>query len=226
MIAGNPSGSGARSGSGLGARLQSGVAKLVGSRVFWILFTLTLFGLPFGRSLARSLPPAPPALGQVESFELEDQYGRAVSDTKLRGQMWVLAFTSASAQLRSAPASGGPPAGISFEDQRSIVYRTRNLGSAFRMITVTTTPDEDTREVRRVAVEKHSSSADLWAFLGGERFQVERAAAAVVGPLSSSQIDQQLFLIDRKGQIRGVYAPNKIGIDHLMQDLSYVANFP
>jgi protein SCO1 len=198
-----------------GPRLQSAVAKLVGSRLFWVLFVGTLFGLPLGRSLARTLPPSPPELGRIESFELEDQYGHSVSDAKLRGQMWVLAFTSASKH-----------SGVPFEDQRSIVYRSRNLGGAFRMITITTTPEEDTREVRKEAVEKHSSSATLWAFLGGSRAAVDRAAAAIAAPLSASQLGQELFLVDRKGVIRGVYAPDKIGIDHLMQDLSYVANFP
>ena len=203
-------------GSGaIGSRLQKGVARLVGSRLFWVLFSLALFTLPLGRSLARSLPAAPPTLGQVESFELEDQYGHKVSDRDLHGSMWVLAFTSASAR-----------SGVSFDDQRTVVYRTRNLGSAFRMITITTTPDEDTRDVRRAAVEKHSSSANLWAFLGGPRASVERATMAAIAPLSTTEAGANLFLVDRKGQIRGVYAPDKPGLDHLMADLSYVANFP
>lgn len=198
-----------------GRRLQGSVAKLTGSRLFWVLLMCTLFGLPLGRSLARTLPPSPPTLGQVEPFELEDQYGHAVSLSKLRGKMWVLAFTSASAQ-----------SGVPFDVQRTVVYRTRNLGAAFRMITMTTTPDEDNREVRKATVEKHSSSAELWAFLGGARTEVERATAAAIAPLSATQAGEQLFLIDRKGQIRGMYPPTKPGLDRLMQDLSYVANFP
>jgi cytochrome oxidase Cu insertion factor (SCO1/SenC/PrrC family) len=198
-----------------GRRLQACVAKLVGSRLFWVLFVGTLFGLPLGRSLARTLPPAPSVLGQIEPFELEDQYGYPVSDTSLRGKMWVLAFASASGQ-----------AGTSFDEQRDVVYRTRNLGAAFRMITVTTKPEEDTREVRRAAVEKHSSSSQLWAFLGGSRVQVERATAAAIAPLSATEAGEQLFLFDRRGRLRGVYSPDKIGLDRLMQDLSYVANFP
>jgi len=198
-----------------GRRLQASVSKLTGSRLFWAILMCTLFGLPLGRSLARTLPPSPPTIGQVDSFALEDQYGHEVSLAKLRGKMWVLAFTSASAE-----------SGISFDTQRSVVYRTRNLGSAFRMITMTTTPDEDTREVRKAAVEKHSSSAELWAFLGGPRAQVERATAAAIAPLSATQAGDQLYLVDRKGQIRGMYPPTKPGIDRLMQDLSYVANFP
>ena len=198
-----------------GRRLQATVAKLVGSRLFWLLFVGTLFGLPLGRSLARTLPASPPVLGQVEPFDLEDQYGYSVSDVSLRGKMWVLAFTSASEHT-----------GISFDDQRSVVYRTRNLGSAFRMITVTTSPEGDTRDVRRAAVEKHASSSQLWAFLGGQPVQVERATAAAIAPLSATQAGEQLFLFDRQGRLRGVYSPDKLGIDHLMQDLSYVANFP
>jgi protein SCO1/2 len=203
-------------GSGaIGSRLQRGVARLVGSRLFWIFFTLTLFSLPLGRSLARSLPASPPTLGHVESFSLEDQYGHTVTDQALLGRMWVLAFTSATGR-----------SGMSFDDQRTVVYRTRNLGAAFRMITITTTPDTDTRDVRRAAVEKHSSSADLWAFLGGPRAAVERATAAAIAPMSTTEADANLFLVDRKGQIRGVYSPDKSGLDHLMTDLSYVANFP
>jgi protein SCO1 len=201
--------------SASGRRLQASVARLVGSRVFWVLFVGTLFLVPLGRSIARTLPPSPPTLGHVEPFELWDQYGHSVTDDKLRGKMWVLAFTSETEH-----------SGISLEDQRSIVYRTRNLGSAFRMITMTTTPDLDTLAVRKAAVEKHSSSAEFWAFVGGPRPDVERATAAVIAPLTATQAGSQLFLIDRKGGLRGVYSPDKIGIDRLMQDLSYVANFP
>src|SRR5580692_2513585 len=104
-------------------RLQSGVAKLVGSRVFWLLFTGTLFALPLGRSLARTLPDAPPTIGEVSPFELPDQYGQAVTTAQLRGKVWVAAFMS------SKQHTGTP-----LEAQRSIVYRTRNLGSAFRLV--------------------------------------------------------------------------------------------
>jgi cytochrome oxidase Cu insertion factor (SCO1/SenC/PrrC family) len=62
--------------------------------------------------------------------------------------------------------------------------------------------------------------------LGGPRAQVERATAAAIAPLSATQAGDQLYLVDRKGQIRGMYPPTKPGIDRLMQDLSYVANFP
>jgi cytochrome oxidase Cu insertion factor (SCO1/SenC/PrrC family) len=107
-----------------------------------------------------------------------------------------------------------------------VVYRTRNLGAAFRMVTMTTTPEDDTTDVRRAAVEKHASSSELWAFLGGTRVKVERATAAAIAPLSATEAGEQLFLFDRQGRLRGVYSPDKIGLDHLMQDVSYVANFP
>src|SRR5579862_2186725 len=89
-------------------RLQSSVAKLVGSRLFWVLFTGALFALPLGRSLARTLPDAPPILGQVDPFELSDQYGHAVTTPQLRGKVWAVAFMSASAHT-----------GVATEAQRS-----------------------------------------------------------------------------------------------------------
>jgi protein SCO1/2 len=196
-------------------RLQSGVAKLVGSRLFWLLFVGTLFAVPLGRSLARTLPPSPPMLGNIEPFELHDQYGHSVTSSQLQGRIWVLAFTSVSAQ-----------SGASITDQRTVVYRTRNLGSAFRMITITTTPDQDTQDVRRAAVEKHASSANLWAFLGGSRAEVEKATQGILSPLGATEGASDLLLIDQRGRIRGVYATDKSSVDHLMQDISYVTNFP
>jgi cytochrome oxidase Cu insertion factor (SCO1/SenC/PrrC family) len=196
-------------------RLQSSVAKLVGSRLFWVLFTGTLFALPLGRSLARTLPDAPPVLSEVEPFELEDQYGHSVATPQLRGKVWALAFMSSSAHT-----------GVPMEAQRSIVYRTRNLGTAFRLITITTTPDDDTLAVRKAAIERHVSSALPWAFLGGPKVQVERATAAVMAPHTPAEMPDQVFLVDQHLRVRGVYTTDKGGLDRLMQDISYVTNFP
>lgn len=196
-------------------RFQGSVARLVGSRVFWVLFVGILFALPLGRSLARTLPPAPPILGTTEPFELLDQYGHLVTTPQLRGKVWVLAFTSAAEHT-----------GVSIEDQRTVVYRVRNLGAAFRMITITTTPDEDTEALRKSAIEKHASSAQLWAFLGGSDAEVEKATGALLSTASGGATSGQLFLVDPQGRIRGVYATDKPSIDRLMQDVSYVANIP
>jgi cytochrome oxidase Cu insertion factor (SCO1/SenC/PrrC family) len=198
-----------------GRRLQASVAKLTGSRLFWVLLMCTLFGLPLGRSLARTLPPSPPTIGQVEPFELEDQYGHSVTTTALRGRVWAVAFMSTSAHT-----------GVSMEVQRSIVYRTRNLGSAFRLVSITTTPNLDTEAVRKEAIEHHVSSAQPWAFLGGQRPQVERAIAAVMAPHTPAEAPDQVFLIDQHLRIRGIYTTDKGGLDRLMQDISYVTNFP
>lgn len=196
-------------------RFQGSVARLVGSRVFWVLFVGILFALPLGRSLARTLPPAPPVLGLTQPFELLDQYGHSVTTPQLRGKVWVLAFTSAAEHT-----------GVSIEDQRTVVYRVRNLGTAFRMITITTTPDEDTQALRKSAIEKHASSSQLWAFLGGSDAEVEKATGALLSSASGAATSGQLLLVDPQGRIRGVYATDKPSIDHLMQDISYVANIP
>jgi len=196
-------------------RLQSGVAKLVGSRVFWVLFVGTLFALPLGRSLARTLPDAPPTLGEIEPFELADQYGHPVTTPQLRGKVWVAAFMSTSAHT-----------GVPMEAQRSIVYRTRNLGAAFRLVAITTTPEEDTEAVRKEAIEHHVSSSQSWAFLGGPKERVERATAAVMAPHTPAEMQDHAFLVDQHLRIRGVYTTDKAGLDRLMQDISYVTNFP
>jgi len=200
------------------ARAQRVVAGVVGRPVFWFAFVAILFALPLGRSLARSLPPAPPILGHVQPFELQDQYGHRQGTDEMRLQTWVISFAS---------ADGGKETTDEMNTLRTVVYRTRNLGSTFHMVTMPIDPVMDTQEARRTAVEKHCSSARLWAFLGGPKDQVIAATRAVLDPLGLDvpPVDQ-LLLVDGRGQIRGRYGMDKESIDHLMQDVGYVVNLP
>src|ERR1700722_15161825 len=115
----------------LGSVLQARLAKLTGSRLFWATFVGVLFALPLGRSLARSLPPAPPILGQVKPFELQDQYGRSYGEEELRGHVWVIAWL---------PPEGPPETAKSHaqavETVRTIIHRAKNLGTPFHMVTL------------------------------------------------------------------------------------------
>ena len=137
---------------------------------------------------------------------------------ELQLQTWVVSF---------APADGSPQMAEELAALRTIVYRTRNLGSTFHMVTLPTDPARASQEDRKAALEKHCSSSRLWAFLGGGREKVERAERAVLGPLRlDAPPADQVFLVDGRGRIRGMYGIDKPSIDRLMQDVGYVSNIP
>jgi cytochrome oxidase Cu insertion factor (SCO1/SenC/PrrC family) len=200
------------------SRIQPAIAALVGRPVFWVAFVAILFALPLGRSLARTLPPAPRVLGEVQPFELEDQYGHRLGTQEMRFQTWVISFAS---------ADEGQSTIEQMKALRTIVYRTRNLGSTFHMVTFPLDATKDSQDARRKAVEAHCSSSRLWAFLGGPADKVALAMHAVLGPLHlDAPPEGQLILIDGSGRIRGLYGTDKPSIDRLMQDVGYVVNLP
>jgi cytochrome oxidase Cu insertion factor (SCO1/SenC/PrrC family) len=200
------------------SRIQPAIAALVGRPVFWVAFVAILFALPLGRSLARTLPPAPPVLAQIQPFELEDQYGHRLGTDEMRYQTWVISF---------AAADDGPATIEQMKHLRTIVYRTRNLGSTFHMVTLPLDAKNDSQDARRKAVEVHCSSPRLWAFLGGPAEKVEKATRAVLAPLGLDEPPaDQLILVDGSGRMRGLYRTDKPSIDRLMQDVGYVVNLP
>jgi cytochrome oxidase Cu insertion factor (SCO1/SenC/PrrC family) len=200
----------------LGASLQAVLARLTGSPLFWGAFVFTLFALPLGRSLARTLPTAPVIYGAVEPFELGDQYGHRVGTTQLTNRVWVVTFLGTDAS---------PETAAQIEVVRTIIHRTKNLGAAFRMVTLASDGARDTEGARRAIVEEYCSSAQLWSFLGGTDDELAKAKHGLLAAVGSGPEDQ-LFLIDTHGRIRGLYGTDKASLDHLMDDVGYVANLP
>jgi cytochrome oxidase Cu insertion factor (SCO1/SenC/PrrC family) len=202
--------------------LQSWLATLTGSRAFWAVFIGTLFLLPIGRSLARTLPPAPSSLGDVEPFELTDQYGSRVGSQELAGHVWVIAFL---------PPDESPEARSAVETVRTVLHRTKNLGPMFHVVTLPTDPAHASEAERKALVEKYCSSSQLWSYLGGTDEDVVKAARHMLSPLGYVRSDvpgvaEPIVLVDTKGRVRGVYGSDPGSIDRLMQDVSYVANIP
>jgi len=199
-----------------GQRLQARLERLVGRRLFWGLFVAVLFALPITRSLARTLPPAPAVLGEVEPFELSDQYGHVTGTEQLKNHLWVVTHLGTATSAAQT---------AQIEVVRNVIHRARNLGDAFRMVTVAEDAGRDDEGARRALVEKYCSSAKLWTYLGGTGPALNRANRELVATLGVIP-DDALMLVDARGQIRGVYLTDKPSIDRLMQDMSFIANLP
>src|ERR1700722_7160839 len=153
-----------RPGNGVKDRLARLPAKLTGSWGFWVVFIGTLFAFPIGRTLARTLPPAPPVLGAIQPFELTDQNGNRVGSVQLREQLWIVAFL---------PPADAAESTAAVDTVRHVIHRTKNLGSVFHMVTLPTDPAHTSEADRKELVEKYCSSARLWTYLGGSPEEVE-----------------------------------------------------
>ncbi len=202
--------------------LQVWLAKLTGSRLFWVAFVGVLFALPIGRSLARTLPPAPPVLGDVEPFELTDQYGSQVGSEQLKGHLWLIAFL---------PPEGSSDGHRAIETVRTVLHRAKNLGTLFHVVTLPIDPAQASEPNRKALVEKYCSSSQLWSYLGGTEEEVVGAARRMLSPLGyvrsgAPGVAEPLVLVDTKGRIRGVYGYDAPSLDRLMQDTGYIANIP
>src|SRR4029079_10879716 len=83
--------------------LQRLAARLTGSKLFWTLFMLLVFGLPLVRSILRPLPAAPPVLGTMPAYSLVDAQGKPFESRALAGRIVIAEFVTPAA-LALAPS--------------------------------------------------------------------------------------------------------------------------
>ena len=149
--------------------LQRLAARLFGHRAFWALFVLVAFSWPISRVIDRALPPKLPVLGTIGAFELVDQAGRPFGTGDLAGRVWVMSV------IQTSSASASDLA----KELGKIQHRARNLGPAFRMITVGLDPAADAPDRLAEFSSHHRVSPRIWSFLSGEPTALRQAQAAL-----------------------------------------------
>jgi protein SCO1/2 len=204
-----------------GGRVQAFVAGLVGRPAFWIVFLGLAFGLPVVRSMTRELPKVPEPVGQVSPFTLVDQEGRVISDTNLRGQVWVGGFVSMEESEKSDDLT---------KTMARIRFRTRNLAHAFHLVSFSLDPARDSLDRRKAFADRFHAASPTWSFLGGDPTAVESALSGfgltstktpLVGEMSKRE---KLVLVDQFGRIRGWYGTDLSSIDAIVADVGMLAN--
>jgi protein SCO1 len=149
--------------------LQRVVAGLFGRRTFWALFLSVAFLWPISRVVRKALPPKLPVLGTVAAFALVDQEGHPFGSTALEGRVWVA----------SVIRSSSPAAVDLVNELGKIQHRVRNLGPAFRLVTIGLDPVEDAPERLLDFTSRHRVSPRIWSFLSGEPTALRRTQAAL-----------------------------------------------
>jgi protein SCO1 len=149
--------------------LQRTLAGLFGRRLFWVLFLLVAFSWPISRVIHRALPPKLPVLGTIAAFTLVDQEGRPFGTAELEGRVWVA----------SAVRTSSPAAVDLVKELGKIQHRVRNLGPAFRLVTIGVDPVGDTPDRMMDFTSHHRVSPRIWSFLSGEPATLRRAQSAI-----------------------------------------------
>jgi protein SCO1/2 len=187
--------------------LQRTAARLLGSRLFWVIFLLIPFGWPIVRMARTTLPPPLPILGTIGEFSLVEQNGQPFGVSDVRGRVWVL----------SAISTASPAADKVASELYKIQHRSRNLGPAFHLVTVGLDPEVDNRENLLEFTKHHRVSPRIWSFLSGDSASL-REASAQTGAFSVTLVDQQM-------RVRGRYDLTEPGaVDQVLYHAGLLVN--
>jgi len=181
-----------------------------------LLATLLMVGLLLQIRSRANAREALPVLGQVADFTLTNQFGRVVSLADLRGHVWVgdIIFTRCPGPCRKMTR------------QMKELEKALPVGSDVKLVTLTTDPEYDTPKVLKKYGEDYSADPNRWMFLTGTKSQIRKLG---VDSLKLTALEKEpgeredpndLFihatifvLVDRKGQLRGVFQTTGEGID-------------
>jgi protein SCO1/2 len=153
--------------------------------------------------------PAPlPAYGMMPEFVLQDQDGRAVHLSDLRGKVWVadVIFTRCAGQCPLMSA------------HLQAISRRIPASAPIRFVSFTTDPAFDTPAVMKKYAQRYAADESRWLFLTGGKpalravivdglklTAMDKAAATQENPADLFVHSAKFVLIDGTGQIRGYY---------------------
>jgi protein SCO1/2 len=176
-----------------------------GGLLLVVVWVLTAFALSKWRGLGVELP----VIGVVPDFALTNQLGQRVALQDLRGKVWIadLVFTRCPGPCAKMTAQMA-------ELQKSLA----SGDDAVQLVTLTTDPDYDTREVLARYAARFGAQSNRWWFLTGGRTEIRRLAVEGLKLVTQEKapderenpadlfIHSTLFvLVDRQGRLRGVF---------------------
>lgn len=210
-------------------RQNNFIEKLVRSKLFWILFTGMMFGVPLYRSVTRELPKPNPVYGTVPDFNLVDENGNKFSKSELKGKTYLASFVFTSC-ASTCPAT--------LKKLQVIKKRTRQLGHHFMQLTFTVDPEVDTPEVLFKQARDVDANPFKWKFLTGTHSELEKLlidgfkvpmgdkTPIEGGNLYDVAHSNRVILVDKRHKIRGYYKLDDKSIDQLMIDIGLIVNRP
>lgn len=142
-----------------------------------------------------------PVMGQVPSFAMLDQNGKAFGDADLKGSVWVADFVFTRCV---------GPCPTMMEKMAKVQQAT--AGADVRLVSFTVDPDHDTPQVLKTYGQKYQADESRWTLATGKVTEImdlaKKMFIAVAPATGSSEIGHgtYLVLIDGQGRMRGFYS--------------------
>ena len=208
------------------SRLDATARALVGRPLFWVAVLSALAAWPAIWALRTPMPPAPPVLGIVPAFALQDQDGRPFGTADLEGRVWIASFIFTRCETVCPRITA---------QLARVQARTRNLEPALHLVSFSVDPEYDTPARLAAYARDHRASPRMWSFVTGRadavRETVERGLRVSMGrepgdpsPAAISH-GTHLVLVDGAARIRGYYDPEAPdAVDRLVRDAALLVN--
>jgi protein SCO1/2 len=208
-----------------GRAAQERAARLAGNPWNWLILVVLFCTFHITRAVTRD-PPVPPALRlPLPAFELTNQRGERFTLDDLKGRVWVADFVFTSCPTVCPKLT---------KRMGEIQHRSRNLGSAFHLVTFTVDPENDTPERLAEYAKANRANPGRWTFLTGPLGQLETTVVKgfkmAMGKEETSPgifeifHGERLVLVDKEGSIRGYYEATDESIKVLMRDIGILVN--
>lgn len=210
-----------------GDAIQATISRLVGKPWFWVVFILVIIVGPVSRAFLHGVPRPPEMKLPLPAFELTNERGAPYGSADLRGKIWVADFV-----FTSCPTVCPKLTQRMLEIQR----RSRHLGDAFHLVTITVDPENDTPEKLAAYAQGYKADPLRWTFLTGSLDAIEgtvvkgfkmamgKEESAPGSGLFSIFHGERLVLVDAEGNLRGYYEADDAGISALLHDAGVIAN--
>jgi len=157
-----------------------------------------------------------PVEGTAPEFQLEDQSGRPLALSDLRGKVVLLTFIYSSC-ADVCPLITASLAAL----QRRLAPEER--GRVF-FISITVEPEMDTPAVLRAYAKRHGADLSSWAFLSGSPKAVRevwQSFGLTVNRRVKGIVDHPgwTLLIDREGMVRYRYLGGILEVETILEDI-------
>ena len=194
-------------------------------------------GIVFGLTMITGLrpflierPEPPPVYAHLPDFSLVSHEGNPVSRADMAGTVWVVGF------VFTRCVTLCPPVSQAMVRMQEHLGRSRVLGDV-RLLTVTVDPQHDTPEVLRTYADKIGADLSSWDLVTGELDEItefvtggfmlavgerQETAPGIFDIAHSSK----LALVDRNGDVRGVYSTDDAGLEELYHRVFAVLRIP
>ncbi len=207
------------------AHQPSFIAKLVSSKMFWLLAVGFFFSYPIIKSVKRELPNPLPVLGQVPEFVFTDESNKSFGSRDLKGKVYIANFMFTSCQTVCP---------LLLNKVQKVQHRLRGVMDRAAIVSFTVDPVTDTPEILLAKSIEMKAKPSVWRFLTAplnetqdlliNGFKVPVGKKQLASNIMDVAHSNKFVLVDQLGRIRGYYSSDDEGINHLMINTGLLIN--